>query len=578
MKMLKKLAIAGLVSVAVLAAAPAFAAPTIVGEPEIRTALAADGSVRVEVHFVTAWDGKQKPHWSTVPDGLVADLEKAHQAVLRGIFGPAALSGATAQKLAVQRSIYAPVFTATVTADQFAKLSANPGVVLVKIERPMYPNLNASLAQINAAPALQSGADGRGRSVAVIDTGVDRTHGFLTGKVVREACFSSNVPALFSSLCPNGGESQLGVGAGRNCVAAVNGCDHGTHVAGIVAGRNSGVTGPRSGVAPSARIVAIQAGSRTTQCGDRPSPCVTFTPVDLLDALGFVIERVNRNDIAGAPIAAVNMSLGGGRFEGDCDLAFFAMKSQIDHLRSKGVATVIASGNDDFRNAVGSPGCISSAVTVGSIDTGTNNVSSFSNISQMVDLLAPGRSIASSVPGNAFGPKNGTSMAAPHVAAAFADIRSRVPTATVARIQTALAQTGVQVRDFRRGGTVTRPRIDLGRALTRVIAVNPDVSVSPTSRRSFTKLNLVSFSPASRTFTISGTGSAFRYEVRDVPFFMSVNRTSGTIPAGGSFQLRFEPNLAAYGLPIGTYDSDVTIVNLDAINDRATARLRLVVR
>jgi hypothetical protein len=86
-------------------------------------------------------------------------------------------------------------------------------------------------------------------------------------------------------------------------------------------------------------------------------------------------------------IAAVNMSLGGGRYfdQASCDAANVARKAAIDNLRSVNIATVISSGNDSFADSMGAPGCISSAVSVGSTDDGgsvmLDAVSSFSNSS-----------------------------------------------------------------------------------------------------------------------------------------------------------------------------------------------------
>ena len=99
-------------------------------------------------------------------------------------------------------------------------------------------------------------------------------------------------------------------------------------------------------------------------------------------------------------VASVNMSLGGGRYtsQTDCDDANAAKKAAIDNLRSVGIATVIASGNDGDSNGIGTPACISTAVSVGST-TKSDVVSSFSNSDTFLSLLAPGQSIQSAIPG-----------------------------------------------------------------------------------------------------------------------------------------------------------------------------------
>src|SRR5207247_3248665 len=129
------------------------------------------------------------------------------------------------------------------------------------------------------------------------------------------------------------------------------------------------------------------------------------------------------NDFPGLTLAAVNMSLGGGLSATFCDDE--PQKPAIDQLRAVGVATAIASGNNGQVDRISAPGCISSAVSVGST-TKIDDVSFFSNVAPFLSLFAPGGSatggaadILSSVPGG-FGRKAGTSMATPHVAGAFA--------------------------------------------------------------------------------------------------------------------------------------------------------------
>src|SRR3990172_12027950 len=96
-------------------------------------------------------------------------------------------------------------------------------------------------------------------------------------------------------------------------------------------------------------------------------------------------------------IASVNMSLGGTqKYTGYCDTN--PLKSYIDNLRSVGVATVISSGNSGFRDGLGAPACISSAISVGATSK-LDDVEYYSNVASFVSLLAPG-SIWSSVPGD----------------------------------------------------------------------------------------------------------------------------------------------------------------------------------
>src|SRR5690606_5165872 len=92
------------------------------------------------------------------------------------------------------------------------------------------------------------------------------------GRVVEEACFASGTPGVPGSACLDGSAAQVGPGAARPCAAATR-CEHGTHVAGIVAGSSPG-PGP-SGIAPGAAIVAVNVFSLVTGdvCGREPQPC-----------------------------------------------------------------------------------------------------------------------------------------------------------------------------------------------------------------------------------------------------------------------------------------------------------------
>jgi hypothetical protein len=174
------------------------------------------------------------------------------------------------------------------------------------------------------------------------------------------------------------------------------------------------------------------------------------------------------------------MSLGGGLVasQSACDSANASTKAVIDNLRSVGIATVIASGNAGSATAIGEPACISTAVAVGST-TKQDGMSSFSNSSPMVDLLAPGSSITSSITGNGFGPKSGTSMSTPHVAGAWAVLKQLKPTASVTEVLNALAASGQSVTDTRNG--ITRSRIRVKSALDVILGPPPSIGIDNAS-------------------------------------------------------------------------------------------------
>ena len=327
-------------------------------------------------------------------------------------------------------------------------LRGMPGLVADIVEDHFVRrSLTESVPLVHAPGTWALGYDGAGTIIAIVDDGVESTHPFLAGKVVREACFSTNLPQyLVSSVCPGGAEFSETSGSGLPCNVD---CSHGTHVAGIAAG-GDGSAG--SGVAPSASLWAIQVFSRADNpmlCAPFPSPCTGALVGDVIDALNYLYSH--RAAVPGKVLAAANMSLG-GEATGTTTCNTSPLKPAIDQLRAAKIATVVAAGNEGLTNALSPPACISTAVSVGSTgDTAGNadSVSFFSNIASFLSLLAPGEDIVSSVPPSGFASFDGTSMAAPHVAGAFAILRQFAPQASVTDLLDALRAGGVPVTDAR---------------------------------------------------------------------------------------------------------------------------------
>jgi len=382
-------------------------------------------------------------------------IDQTQDAVLRQLEGTHAKVHA--------RFKHIPFLALEVDAAALDVLARLPEVAAIQEDLFEKPHLASSTAVIGAGVAWASGLTGAGQVIAVLDTGVDKTHPFFSSgpqnKVVSEACYSSAIGGA-TSLCPGGVEESTAPGSGRSC--SISGCEHGTHVAGIAAG-DDGV-GPNFGVARGAGIIAIQVFSGS--CGGF---CVGSFVSDQIKGLERVYELAD--DLH---IAAVNMSLGDGLFSSraSCDAANLARKAAIDNLRSLDIATVASSGNDFFSFAISAPACISSAISVGATDD-NDNVAAFSNLAPFLDLVAPGVSVVSSVPGGGTASLDGTSMAAPHVAGAWAVLKQAHPAATVSDLLAILRGSAKTV------GSNLR-RIDLGKAVvagpfdTRVFTIHND--------------------------------------------------------------------------------------------------------
>ncbi|MCG7537382.1 S8 family serine peptidase [Pseudoalteromonas sp. OOF1S-7] len=361
---------------------------------------------------------------------------------------------------------------------------------------PLTANIAESSQHINAPQTFDMGYTGAGQTVVIFDSGIEVDHPFLGGRVIQEACFSSNTPNHNTSLCPNGATSLVGPGAASFCENRdLDVCRHGTHVAGIAAGDFSVSI---RGIAPDANIVGVQVFTQiedTATCGNE-NPCMSAYSSELLAAFNWVLDEIERGALNN--VAALNLSLGGGEFDTACDDDILAQP--IEDLRRMGIATVIAAGNEYLNRAVSYPGCISDAITVGGtlrtddsliiVRDPAGNIRWGTNMSEQVDLLAPGLNITSSVPGPAFASSSGTSMSAPHVAGAIAVLKQINPDASVARIQQVLELTGVNVTDER--NNITRPRIDLHAAALSLEAKpiaaldQPSYSVKVGTQHTFT--------------------------------------------------------------------------------------------
>lgn len=359
-----------------------------------------------------------------------------------------------------------PYTVVTVDEPGFLRLIASPAVARLFEDEVLRIELAQATPLIGANDAWAAGYAGSGYAVAILDSGTESSHPFLSGKVKSEACYSlADAQQGLLSACPNGQPQQLGTGAAAPPMFPAGSTErtlwtHGTHVAGIAAGKGQNF----SGVARDADIIAIQVGSQFTaqMCTQLYGAPLQSCPAIPLSNFVKGLERVYalRNDFQ---IAAVNLSLGGGSLESYCD-AISPATEAVQQLVAVNIAVIAATGNNGYSQSIAHPACISSVVAVSATNKNDTMASSlfsgiFANNSQLTDLLAPGAGINSSVIGGGFQAQDGTSMAAPMVAGAWAVLRSARPSATVEEILQALRTTGKLITDPR--NNISRPRINV---------------------------------------------------------------------------------------------------------------------
>ncbi len=367
------------------------------------------------------------------------------------------------------------------TPETLQELENNPFV------KAVYPNKRRSLSLDASVPLVfgnheTSEFDGNNEwAVAVLDTGTESNHSFLASdgvkKVVSEACYSGGnfSNSFIQPLCPSFAREATGVGSAEPC-SDVSGCYHGTHVAGIAAGDRDGSS--EDGVAHGGKIISMQVFTRLNSffyCGGSNS-CISVYDSDLIKAMERVYALRNSHKIA-----AVNLSLGGGEFTSSCDGENTVMTNIVSLLKSAGIATVAAVGNEGKRGRISYPACISDVIAVGATNTSDDQVA-FSNDAPTLDLFAPGYKIFSSVPGNIFLEVSGTSMSTPHVAGAFAVLRQAAKDdVSVDQLVSVLKSVGPSIP--MRGGQGSRKRLDVSAALielyNRGLGVSSSITIVP---------------------------------------------------------------------------------------------------
>lgn len=271
----------------------------------------------------------------------------------------------------------------------------------VKVElKPLDISAIDSLRQFHKAGELTAGT---GVRVGIIDSGAEIDHPDLVDVIEGGAnCVPESTRAA-DDFGPDG--------------------PHGTHVAGIIAGRGESPTGVR-GIAPGAKLRIY----RVFENGN-PGSGSSFAVVDAIEQ-----AIADKCDI-------INLSLGFKPGVTDD-----AISAALAKARNNGILAIAAAGNDG-RKPVSFPGSDASCVAVSAVgrkglfpNTATeaddvaapfgedsdNFVAKFSNVGADLDAAGAGVGVVSTFPGG-YGPMSGTSMASPAVAGMAARLLGAKP-------------------------------------------------------------------------------------------------------------------------------------------------------
>jgi hypothetical protein len=338
---------------------------------------------------------------------------------------------------------------------------------------------------------------------------------------------------------------------------------HGTHVAGIAGARGNNTIGV-CGVNWHVKILPV-AGSSTSEA----------PVVEALSYVYVVRETYDMtNGAQGAFVVADNCSFGVD--EGQPE-DFPIWEALYDSLGQLGVLSVAATANrnwnidtiGDVPTAFETPYMISVTNTTNKDEKATNAGYGATTI----DLGAPGTTIFSTLIGNNYNYKNGTSMATPHVTGAVALLMAAADTGFISAYKNNPGESVLQIKDHILDGvdtlddligkTVSGGRLNLFNSINLLINA-PSLSLDKDSVYKEVLIETEDF----ENITLSNTGGDtinYTISIDGEPDWLSLDQTEGSLASFEWDELTL--NFNAIGMDTGIYQTTL-IISADNIVTR----------
>ncbi len=406
-----------------------------------------------------------------------------------------------------KESIYGNGIIGYISKEGLDKLKDNPLILVIQ------PRTIGHIATADSSSIIRSdyvnkklNINGSHETVCVPDTGIDNTHNEFSDDIINQTCFCN----LGNGCCPNGQLTDSNASDDNG---------HGTHVIGIITGNGKFANG-NTGIASNSKIVAIKIANSEGN--------LDFS--DAQDAIDYCILNKNKFNISVISMSFVDSS---SHPTSACNV-HPGFSSSITTAYNNNITLVAATGNRGYTNGIGYPACHANVIAVGATydkdlgrqpatyegttyrdwlgnsfanctdeNTKLDDITCFTSRSSLLDLLAPGARIYSTVPlfvsNFGYNEQVGTSMAAPHVSAAVTLLIQYVKqiNGTSLRppeILDILNKTGVPIFDSSIG--ITFYRIDIAAALAYVTTNNVNEIINGSIKHGqlwSTKLNVQDF-------------------------------------------------------------------------------------